>query len=261
MKKLAKKYSDRFCIWRRFAPDKIDAVINAVNGCGYGLTFGLHTRIDSRVAEISAKLKVGNIYVNRNQIGAVVGSQPFGGEGLSGTGPKAGGARYLPRFCAVAKKTAAVRPKLLTSARRKEIRTALQTAARKKTPPLRTESLPGPTGELNAISLYSRGTVLCLGPGVRAAKAQAEIARLAGCPVVEAPEGAAEILALGTFSAVFYWGEDARRIAQMLAAKDGAIIPLITGADGGMLLRERHLCADITAAGGNAALWIAVGAE
>ena len=74
----------------------------AINATGYGLTFGLHTRIDDRVQEIVDRVHAGNIYVNRNQIGAVVGSQPFGGEGLSGTGPKAGGPHYLPRFAAPA---------------------------------------------------------------------------------------------------------------------------------------------------------------
>ena len=83
-----------------FKAAEIDAVIDAVNATGYGLTFGLHTRIDDRVQRIVERLRVGNIYVNRNQIGAVVGSQPFGGEGLSGTGPKAGGPHYLPRFTA-----------------------------------------------------------------------------------------------------------------------------------------------------------------
>ncbi len=84
-----------------FGAEEIDAVVDAVNASGYGLTFGLHTRIDSRVQQVSSRLDVGNIYVNRNQIGAVVGSQPFGGEGLSGTGPKAGGPHYVPRFAAV----------------------------------------------------------------------------------------------------------------------------------------------------------------
>ncbi len=73
---------------------------HAVNATGYGLTFGLHTRIDDRVQAVIEALHVGNLYVNRNQIGAVVGSQPFGGEGLSGTGPKAGGPEYLHRFTA-----------------------------------------------------------------------------------------------------------------------------------------------------------------
>ena len=69
-----------------------------INARGYGLTFGLHTRIDDRVQRVVDRIRAGNIYVNRNQIGAVVGSQPFGGEGLSGTGPKAGGPHYLPRL-------------------------------------------------------------------------------------------------------------------------------------------------------------------
>jgi RHH-type proline utilization regulon transcriptional repressor/proline dehydrogenase/delta 1-pyrroline-5-carboxylate dehydrogenase len=66
---------------------------------GYGLTLGIQTRIDSRAQQLAAAAKVGNVYVNRNMIGAVVGVQPFGGEGLSGTGPKAGGPNYLVRFC------------------------------------------------------------------------------------------------------------------------------------------------------------------
>jgi RHH-type proline utilization regulon transcriptional repressor/proline dehydrogenase/delta 1-pyrroline-5-carboxylate dehydrogenase len=65
---------------------------------GYGLTLGLHTRIERRINELAARAPAGNIYVNRNMIGAVVGSQPFGGFGLSGTGPKAGGPDYLRRF-------------------------------------------------------------------------------------------------------------------------------------------------------------------
>src|SRR5690606_26571453 len=72
----------------RFSAGKLDAVVDAINATGYGLTFGLHTRIDERIARLTQQIRVGNIYVNRNQIGAVVGSQPFGGEGLSGTGPK-----------------------------------------------------------------------------------------------------------------------------------------------------------------------------
>ena len=78
--------------------DRIEAVVDAVNASGYGLTFGLHTRIDDRVQHIVDRVRAGNIYVNRNQIGAVVGSQPFGGEGASGTGPKAGGPHYLRRL-------------------------------------------------------------------------------------------------------------------------------------------------------------------
>ena len=75
------------------------AVIDQINALGYGLTLGIQTRIDSRAESLAHRARVGNVYINRNIIGAVVGVQPFGGEGLSGTGPKAGGPFYLPRFC------------------------------------------------------------------------------------------------------------------------------------------------------------------
>ena len=82
----------------RWKASELDAVIDAINATGFGLTLGIHSRIDSTIAHISQHAKVGNCYVNRNQIGAVVGVQPFGGENLSGTGPKAGGPHYLLRF-------------------------------------------------------------------------------------------------------------------------------------------------------------------
>jgi RHH-type proline utilization regulon transcriptional repressor/proline dehydrogenase/delta 1-pyrroline-5-carboxylate dehydrogenase len=84
----------------RFDKHRLDAVIAEIHASGYGLTMGLHTRLDARVDAVAAAARVGNLYVNRNIIGAVVGSQPFGGEGLSGTGPKAGGPHYLARFVA-----------------------------------------------------------------------------------------------------------------------------------------------------------------
>jgi len=82
----------------RFRGTRIDEVVDEINASGYGLTLGVHTRIDSVARRIAARARVGNVYVNRNMIGAVVGVQPFGGCGLSGTGPKAGGPHYLPRF-------------------------------------------------------------------------------------------------------------------------------------------------------------------
>lgn len=82
----------------RWKSGELDQVIDAINSTGYGLTLGIHSRIDETVERIAAEAKVGNVYVNRNQIGAVVGVQPFGGQRLSGTGPKAGGPHYLPRF-------------------------------------------------------------------------------------------------------------------------------------------------------------------
>ena len=86
--------------WGSGALPSPESVIEQVNALGYGLTLGIQTRIDSRAQSLAASAHVGNIYINRNMIGAVVGVQPFGGEGLSGTGPKAGGPHYLYRFCA-----------------------------------------------------------------------------------------------------------------------------------------------------------------
>src|SRR5690606_23542138 len=82
----------------RWKASELDQVVDAINATGYGLTLGIHTRIDETIERIVARTKIGNAYVNRNQIGAGVGVQPIGGQGLSGTGPKAGGQHYLPRF-------------------------------------------------------------------------------------------------------------------------------------------------------------------
>ncbi len=82
----------------RFHFAEMDHIIEAINASGYGLTLGIHSRIDANIKRIQQGVKVGNIYINRNMIGAVVGVQPFGGVGLSGTGPKAGGPDYLRRF-------------------------------------------------------------------------------------------------------------------------------------------------------------------
>ena len=81
-----------------YKAESFDQVVSQINALGYGLTLGLHSRLDGRAKQLPHAAKVGNIYINRNQIGAVVGIQPFGGEGLSGTGPKAGGPHYLTQF-------------------------------------------------------------------------------------------------------------------------------------------------------------------
>jgi RHH-type proline utilization regulon transcriptional repressor/proline dehydrogenase/delta 1-pyrroline-5-carboxylate dehydrogenase len=82
----------------RWRSDELEMLLADIAGNGYGLTLGIHSRIDATIAHIADRLANGNVYVNRNMIGAVVGSQPFGGNGLSGTGPKAGGPNYLRRF-------------------------------------------------------------------------------------------------------------------------------------------------------------------
>ena len=173
-----------------FDGEDIDAVVQAINTTGYGLTFGLHTRIDSRVQEVIDAVHVGNVYVNRDQIGAVVGSQPFGGHGLSGTGPKAGGPHYLPRFrrTPMPKRPAvpaaadisladvtdhlqnltfdpdtthAQRISSIRAALRGKAAPAVAAAAALDIGPL---DLPGPTGEANQLTLTPKGLVLCLGP-------------------------------------------------------------------------------------------------
>ena len=254
-----------------FRAGEIDAVIDAVNATGYGLTFGLHTRIDDRVEHVTRRVKVGNLYVNRNQIGAIVGSQPFGGEGLSGTGPKAGGPRYVARF------TEPMRIASLPANGREvpseKVQELLDAAA--PDPDRRdTVTLPGPTGESNRLSVVPRGTVLCLGPSAEEARAQIETARAAGCATIGVAPGLsgegnldgtldpAALEKLSGFDAVaLRGGADALRpLRKALAAREGRRIPLLSEEDLALRLQlERHVCVDTTAAGGNASLLASVG--
>ncbi|MDC0434240.1 bifunctional proline dehydrogenase/L-glutamate gamma-semialdehyde dehydrogenase PutA [bacterium] len=296
-----------------FKPGDIDQVVADINARDYGLTFGLHTRIDDRVQQIIEKLEVGNAYVNRNQIGAIVGSQPFGGEGLSGTGPKAGGPLYVARFRRTGKieslpapagqsvstqviKEAldtldahqwAARPDRVQVLRKAMsgigglVRKALSaTAALDITP----QTLIGPTGESNRLSLHAKGTVFCLGPTAEIALAQAVQALGAGCAVVVvAPDVAERVLPLSeaglpiaafdgvidlqcittldklavvAASGTSDWTSDIRNA---LAARTGPITPLETQTlSPTRYFIERHLCIDTTAAGGNASLLASV---
>ena len=199
-----------------FKAEQLDQVVDDINAAGFGLTLGLHTRVDRRVQRVIDRARVGNLYVNRNQIGAVVGSQPFGGEGLSGTGPKAGGPFYLPRFRRPASDSphpaqdqapaqehghhigdaelqAAIDGLRLGDwpdrhDRRAIIASALPDIARiigQIGLPQEPIDLPGPTGEGNRLSVYPRGIILCLGAPGRAdsaalAKQQAAVALALG---------------------------------------------------------------------------------
>ena len=250
-----------------FRAGGLDAMLGRISATGYGLTFGLHTRLAGRAERVAARMPVGNVYVNRNQIGAVVGSQPFGGEGLSGTGPKAGGPAYLPRFVAPARPAlaAATGP----AADVAEIARALAAARTPEAAPRRTE-MPGPTGEANVLTTRPRGTALCLGPTAAAAAEQAALAARHGCPSVRVAPGvewAADavpgvldpdaLTALAPLAAVLHWGDDdaLRPVRRALADRPGAILPLIAApAEAEMLRLERHVCTDTTAAGGDAAL-------
>ncbi len=243
-----------------FRAGAIDSVIDDINRKGYGLTFGLHTRIDERVERIAGRVKVGNMYVNRNQIGAVVGSQPFGGEGLSGTGPKAGGPAYVARLRAM---PAAAQDAGIEQAKAdpRAVQVALDAARYDPFATLRTVMMPGPTGEMNRLTVHPRGTVLCLGPD---AAAQADFARERGCAAVEvagrlAPEA---LEGLNGFAAVAFDGPDdlARGYRRVLAGRSGPILPLVTSAELPAICElERHLSIDTTASGGNATLLAASG--
>ena len=169
----------------RFTRNNLPQLVEQINASGYGLTLGVHTRIDETIAQVTANARVGNLYVNRNMVGAVVGVQPFGGEGLSGTGPKAGGPLYLYRLLAHRPDSAlrltfdrqdAERP--ADSTLRQSLlapHLALSNWAKDK-PELAelcqhygdlaqagvVRLLPGPTGERNTFSLLPRDQVLCL---------------------------------------------------------------------------------------------------
>ncbi len=267
-----------------FKADALDAVISSINASGYGLTFGLHTRIDARVDHVSRAVKAGNIYVNRNQIGAVVGSQPFGGEGLSGTGPKAGGPHYLARFSrptAVAPVSSTINGLSGISigfaiSAVDQVRAALEKTS---ISPVVTP-MPGPTGESNELQQLPRGVVLCLGPDEASARIQAEMALAHQNGVLVIAPGATRIANdLGAdgaviggvdkrlapaaveaglhVDAIMHFGDEQalKPWRQALSRREGAIIPLITNeADTSRLFIERHVCVDTTASGGNAEL-------
>ena len=240
-----------------YRADQLEAVIEAVNATGYGLTFGIHTRINKRIDAIFARVRAGNVYANRNQIGAIVGSQPFGGEGLSGTGPKAGGPNYLPRF--QQQSLAAAGSDWRGLARPAQLSEEIAALAAEPVAPPQRLRLPGPTGETNELSLFPRAPMLCAGPGARAAQAQrASVEALGGRAIITGGRLPAEALAaLPPIGGLLWWGDDAtgRDYARALAALPGAIIPLITSTpDTAQVMLERHLCVDTTAAGGNASL-------
>jgi RHH-type proline utilization regulon transcriptional repressor/proline dehydrogenase/delta 1-pyrroline-5-carboxylate dehydrogenase len=164
----------------RYRRRDLGALVGQINGTGYGLTLGVHTRIDETIAQIVQHAKAGNVYVNRNIVGAVVGVQPFGGEGLSGTGPKAGGPLYMLRMLSKRPDDAMARamggeaaseavPNAGLSAlarwARKTGRDALAAQCARFASLSRagdSRTLAGPTGERNVYTLLPREAVLCL---------------------------------------------------------------------------------------------------
>ncbi|MDS1141304.1 trifunctional transcriptional regulator/proline dehydrogenase/L-glutamate gamma-semialdehyde dehydrogenase [Pusillimonas sp. SM2304] len=251
----------------RYKRDELDALVDAINATGYGLTFGVHTRLDETVSRVSERIQAGNIYVNRNIVGAVVGVQPFGGEGLSGTGPKAGGPLYLPRLLARC-------PAGLPDGCQAE-----QVAGAPAT-------LPGPTGENNLYYVKPRGTVLCISATAAGAQAQFDACLQTGNQMALADNEAGRaflegcdpparqrirLLAEGDreqadYDAVLFEGDsDAlRELNRAVARRSGPIISVqglssdeLAGGAGyrlERLLREVSVSVNTAAAGGNATL-------
>ena len=283
----------------RYAATGLDALVEAINATGYGLTFGMHSRIDERIEAVSRRIRAGNMYVNRNMVGAVVGVQPFGGEGLSGTGPKAGGPLYLVHLLGLtnppperlglvrrpggdvlpaafdaleAWAAAPGREALAEACRAYRAATLLGWEAR----------LPGPTGETNRLSFAPRGEVLCRAGDEAALLEQLAAALACGnTPVLDAGvrlpvglpaevAGRVQRLAPGetrAVAAVLAAGDDGRlaAIRREAAAAGGALQPVI-GADPRTeryplhrLCVERVMTVNTTAAGGNTSLMTLTG--
>jgi len=249
----------------RYERAELDRVLNAIRKTGYGLTLGIHSRIDETIDYIVARAHVGNIYVNRNVVGAVVGVQPFGGEGLSGTGPKAGGSLYLHRLLSrrpsglpksfldqalTSNKTLSNTTEIL-----KALRSYLQSADE---PELAAACgsyierpvtdiaalLPGPTGEHNEYRVTARGCVLCVADTVRGANRQLLAALATGnCIVLGGPIAEQVYQALDTklrncvslsewadepISAVLHEGDSLglKQLAGEFARRNGPIVPI-----------------------------------
>jgi RHH-type proline utilization regulon transcriptional repressor/proline dehydrogenase/delta 1-pyrroline-5-carboxylate dehydrogenase len=276
----------------RFQRESLPALIDALNATGYGLTGGVHSRIDSTVDLVAARLEVGNLYVNRNIIGAVVGGQPFGGHGLSGTGPKAGGPLYLKRMLAQAP---AAWPRLpvgeanALAGRFAEFvgaRGHAELAARclriAKTSRVGAKvELPGPVGERNLYALAPRGSVLCdatnekdliaqlgctLATGNRALLSGAPAATLLAALPAELAGQVALAGAGDPCNAALTDREGDALLALLaeFARRDGPIASMFRVTAERLrrgeappldfLLNERSLCVNTTAAGGNASL-------
>jgi RHH-type proline utilization regulon transcriptional repressor/proline dehydrogenase/delta 1-pyrroline-5-carboxylate dehydrogenase len=270
----------------RFRRDGLEALMRNINATGFGLTFGAHSRIDETLARLTDWAGAGNIYINRNVIGAVVGVQPFGGHGLSGTGPKAGGPLYLRRLLATCPAEPALPPvpalpevgAFLDWLRGRgeaalAARCAEQAAASRCGLDI---ALPGPVGELNRYALHPRGTVLC-----HAATRDGLALQLTAClatgnaACVQGPAGLPDGLPpalsarlhtagaedLQACAAVLFEGEAEalRRLNTAVAALEGPLRPVLAPEDSGfyrldMLVLERSVSTNTAAAGGNASL-------
>lgn len=272
----------------RFQRDQLPQLIEQINQTGYGLTLGVHSRIDETIQYVIANAHVGNIYVNRNIVGAVVGVQPFGGEGKSGTGPKAGGPLYLKRLQSgsddqVNGHTVFERPSsdLLTT-----LLIWLKTHGHDKmaeiaekyaltSPRKMTLVLPGPTGERNTLAFAPRGRVFCAATNVSTLLNQlAAILATDNIPSMSKstfnliplslPESIKQIIQLTEVDAILSQVALVETslltsLKPVIAFQDDGITSVIESSENAVLplwrlLAERAVCINTTAAGGNASL-------
>ena len=205
----------------RYRREDMEAVVHAVNRTGFGLTFGVHSRIDETIDRATAASRAGNQYVNRNMIGAVVGVQPFGGHSLSGTGPKAGGPLYVQRLLAE-------RPPIAPPA----------------------GELPGPVGERNTYGRRPKGAILCVARDAAQLQAQRALVQATGNRATTDP--AEKHIAAALFAGS---ENDLRALNAQLAARDGPIVPVyVEPYPAEFLANEVSLSVNTAAAGGNASL-------
>jgi len=271
----------------RYKRAELPQLVQSINDSGYGLTLGIHTRIDETIDFITRRAHVGNIYVNRNIVGAVVGVQPFGGEGKSGTGPKAGGPLYLKRLQrnapAGAQHQRQAPPALdaLTVWAKMHGHDKIEQLAQQyaRTTLLgSTTVLPGPTGERNTLSFAARGTILCAAATSGTLMNQLAAVLATGnqaLVLAQSPElipgdlPAALKDRIQVVSSLASVGHDFQ-IAMIEASLDGQLKPLLAAREGALvgtiattqegviplwrLVAERALCVNTTAAGGNASL-------
>jgi len=276
----------------RFAGEDLDKVIAEINSSGYGLTQGLHSRLEETAAKVYNNIKAGNIYINRNTVGAVVGVQPFGGEGLSGTGPKAGGPLYLYRLVhtavhpqsKVTKKTVnfaqldnfvnSLGQLALNQAQITEL-LALATRLKEISPLTEQIELPGPTGERNFMLFAARGFVGCLADSLYEYCVQVVYALASGNQVILPKDGVAD--SLGRYLPnKSYFSSDITKVELIhvllvsksyanltnikneLAKRDSLLTGVMQETDHGynlhFLVTERTVSINITATGGNVQL-------
>jgi RHH-type proline utilization regulon transcriptional repressor/proline dehydrogenase/delta 1-pyrroline-5-carboxylate dehydrogenase len=272
----------------RFKADELPKVMQQINATGFGLTHGVHSRIDETINSVVQTVKAGNVYVNRNIVGAVVGVQPFGGEGLSGTGPKAGGAYYLYRLTQAptwqplqveARQQAVTLPALtnlllwLKDKYPEQYKKFANVAA--ETPLAEKVQFVSCTGEDNEAYCAPRGHVACVASNegslcqqLVAAYATGNVAVVPATPLTLALQeklGAAlitaeNVLQVADLQAVLFEGspEEATAIRRQLAARKGAIVAFVAQENAGYnlhrLVVERSVSINTTAAGGNASL-------